>query len=335
MGHDQQGGKTGWTKVAALLVAVTAVVLVFQLTPLSVSNFTPEKIRVYVLGYGALAPAAFVVIYSLRAIILVLPVGVMSLAGGMIFGKWWGGLYVLVGATIGSCISFLIARYLGRSFVESRGWLKKGRMKTLDEGIEKHGLKFVLFVRLIPLFQYDAVNFGLGLTKVPFRVYALGTLIGMIPGGFINAFLGSSLDNVISFQFFLALGLFVLLMFIPAVYKRLKGARSPAAGGGTPRAGSARGECPDCGSKIGPVATLAGWDNWGRFVCPGCGSRMGFRAWLLAVLTLILLMVGVERFLHALLATGVSLWLSFSTASVLSLLAMFIVPMVWPFRAES
>lgn len=335
MGDDRQRRTTGWTKAAALLLTVTAVVLIFRFTPLSVSNFTPEKIRAYILGYGALAPVAFVVIYSLRAVILVLPVGVMSLAGGLIFGKYWGAFYVIIGATIGACISFLAARYFGRSFIESRGWLQKGRMKTLDEGIERHGLRFVLFVRLIPLFQYDAVNFGLGLTKVPFRVYALGTLIGMIPGGFITAFLGSSLDNVISPQFFLALGLFVLLMFIPATYKKLKAPRASRPDDEVSPSGSARGECPDCGSKTGPVATLVSWDNWGRFVCPGCGSMIAFRGWLLAVLTLMLLMVGVERVLHVLLVTDTPLWLSFIAASVLSLLAMFLVPMVWPFKVES
>jgi uncharacterized membrane protein YdjX (TVP38/TMEM64 family) len=337
MEHKQQGKRTAWMRVGILLLAVVAVVLVFRLTPLSVSNFTPERIRLYILSFGLMAPAVFVVVYSLRAVILVLPVGVMSLAGGLIFGQWWGALYIIIGATIGSCLSFLIARYFGRSFIESRGWLQKGRMKTLDEGIERNGFRFVIFTRLIPLFQYDAVNFGLGLTKVPFRQYAIGTLIGMIPGGFINAFLGSSLDNIISTQFFLALGLFVLLMFVPLIYKKVKdarGARAPVARVAH-EAKSTRGECPDCGGKIGPLASLVSWDNWGKFVCPGCGNTIGFRAWLLAVVTLMLLMVGVERLLHAFLVTDVSLWLSFSAAFILSLLVMFLVPMIWPFKAES
>jgi uncharacterized membrane protein YdjX (TVP38/TMEM64 family) len=337
MEQERKGPITGWMKVGILFLAVVAVFSIFRFTPLSVSNFTPEKIRLYILGFGTLAPVAFVVVYSLRAVILVLPVGVMSLAGGLIFGQWWGALYVIIGATIGSCISFLVARYFGRSFIESRGWLQKGRMKTLDEGIEKHGFRFILFVRLVPLFQYDAVNFGMGFTKVPFRTYALGTLVGMIPGGFVNAYLGSSLDNIISTQFFVALGLFVLLMFVPLIYKKAKGARAVKAGVEmTARdGGSKRGECPGCGSKIGPLATLVSWDNWGRFACPGCGSTIGFRAWLLAVTTLMLLMVGVERLLHMLLVTDVSLWLSFSAAFVLSLFVMFLVPMAWPFKAES
>ncbi|NIA31309.1 MAG: TVP38/TMEM64 family protein [Actinobacteria bacterium] len=158
----------------------------------------------------------------MRAVVLVIPVGVMSLAGGLAYGKWSGTLFILIGATLGSCLSFLIARYFGRRFIEQFEWLHKGKLKSFDEGSEKHGLKAILFVRLIPLFQYDAVNFGAGLSKMKFRDFALGSFIGMMPGGFINAMLGSSLENVISVQFFVALGLFLLLMFIPAIYKAIK-----------------------------------------------------------------------------------------------------------------
>ena len=138
------------------------------------------------------------------------------------FGKWFGTVYILIGATTGACLSFLIARFFGRIFIESFGWLHKGMIKSFYEGTEKLGFRMMLFVRLISLFQYDAVNFGAGLSKMKFRDYALASFIGMIPGGFINTMLGSSLDNIISVQFFVALGIFILLMFIPTFYKTIK-----------------------------------------------------------------------------------------------------------------
>jgi len=164
----------------------------------------------------------FIIIYALRGAILVLPVGVMSLAGGLAFGKWLGTIYILIGATLGASLSFEIARYFGRQFIESFSWLHKGKIKSFDDGIEKNGFRMMLFVRLIPLFQYDAVNFGSGLSKIKFRDFVLASFIGMIPGGFINAMLGSSLENIISVQFFAALGFFILLMFIPTIYKAIK-----------------------------------------------------------------------------------------------------------------
>ena len=164
----------------------------------------------------------FIAVYAARAVILVIPVGVMSLAGGLAFGKWWGTLLILVGATLGSCLSFVVARYFGRGFIESLEWLHKGRIKQFDDKAAENGFKLILFVRLVPLFQYDAVNFGGGLSKIRLRDFALASFIGMIPGGFINALLGSSLENVISVQFFAALGAFILLAFIPLIYKRIR-----------------------------------------------------------------------------------------------------------------
>ena len=320
-----------------LVLIVVAIFLLFQFTPLSISDFTPANVKNFILKYGIWAPIVFIVIYALRGAIVVIPVGVMSLAGGLAFGKWMGTVYILIGATLGSCLSFLIARYLGRSFIEGLGILKKSRLKSFDDGTEKHGLRLILFVRLIPLFQYDAVNFGAGLSKMKLRDYALGSFIGMIPGGFINAMLGSSLENIVSVQFFVALGLFILLMFIPAIYKLVKKKReagkieekkvSPPR---KEKPGS--GICPGCGGKISMLGVILGWERWGRFVCPGCGKQIEFRGWLLAVLVMVVAMVGVERLLHLLLLSEAPIWLSFILALKLALLVMFFIPMVWRYR---
>lgn len=212
-------------KLIILAVLVAAIISVFRFTALDIRQFTPSRIKEFILGFGVAAPIVFIIVYAARAVILVIPVGVMSLAGGLAFGKWWGTLLILVGATLGSCLSFLTARYFGRGFIESLGWLHRGRIKRFDDKAAENGFKLILFVRLVPLFQYDAVNFGGGLSKIKLRDFALASFIGMTPGGFINALLGSSLENIISLQFFLALGAFILLAFIPLLYKKIKKSR--------------------------------------------------------------------------------------------------------------
>jgi uncharacterized membrane protein YdjX (TVP38/TMEM64 family) len=211
-----------WKRISILALFILTIVLMFKFTPLSLSDFTPTKVKNFILNFGIWAPIVFITIYTLRGAILVIPVGVMSLAGGLAFGKWWGTVYILIGATLGASLSFVIARYFGRKFIESFEWLHKGKIKSFDEGIKKNGFRMMIFMRLIPLFQYDAVNFGGGLSKMKFRDFFLASLIGMAPGGFINAMLGSSLENIISVQFFAALGIFILLMFVPGIYKAIK-----------------------------------------------------------------------------------------------------------------
>jgi uncharacterized membrane protein YdjX (TVP38/TMEM64 family) len=209
-------------RLVALALLAVLIVALFEFTPLDVEQFTPTRIKEFILGFGSLAPIMFITIYAARAVVLVVPVGVMSLAGGLAFGKWWGTLLILVGATLGSCLSFAVARYFGRGFIESLEWLHRGRIKQFDDKAAENGFKLILFVRLVPLFQYDAVNFGGGLSKIRLRDFALASFIGMAPGGFINALLGSSLENIISVQFFAALGAFIMLAFIPLIYRRIK-----------------------------------------------------------------------------------------------------------------
>lgn len=220
-----------------ILAAVVLVILaVFRFTPLDaehIKKLKPAYVKEFLLGFGVLAPVLFVALYALRGVILIIPVGVMSWTGGLTFGLGWGTLLILIGATLGSCLSFLVARYFGRGFIESMKWFHKGRIKTFDEKAAEHGFKLILFVRLIPLFQYDAVNFGGGLSKVKLRDFALGSFIGMVPGAFINANIGASLENVMSVQFFVAIGAFLLLMLVPLIYRKIK--KSPGgetAGGG-------------------------------------------------------------------------------------------------------
>ncbi len=332
MTDTNQKKSNPFMKLAILLMIAVAIAGVFYLTPLSPKDFTPDKIKDFIQQFGILSPLIFVVIYSLRAVILVLPVGIMSLAGGLAFGQWLGWILILIGATLGSCFSFLIARYLGRGFIEERGWLNTGKIKAIDKGIEKHGLRYILFMRLIPLFQYDAVNFGAGLSKMKFRDYAFGSFIGMAPGGFINAMLGSSLDNIISVQFFVALGLFVLLMFIPALYKKLKSTR--AASADKDKVKKTKGKCPVCGQATGPIALILGWDRWGEFTCPECSARVRFCGWLLTALAIMLLFTGIERLVHWLWFSPLPLWLTFTIAFVLSVMIMMIIPRIWKFKSE-
>ncbi|MFC1561750.1 TVP38/TMEM64 family protein [candidate division KSB1 bacterium] len=212
-------------KLTLLALVVLGITALFYYTPLDLEDFSPERIQEFILGFGMFAPVAYLAIYTSRGIVVVIPVLVMSLLSGVVFGVWWGWLLNVLGATLNSCVSFLAARFFGRGFIESIPLLKSGKLKTFDEKAAEHGFKAVLFMRLVPLFQYDAVNFGWGLSKIKFRDYALASFIGMIPGGFITNFLGSSLDNWKSPQFFIAVGAFIALMFVPFIYKKIKNVR--------------------------------------------------------------------------------------------------------------
>jgi uncharacterized membrane protein YdjX (TVP38/TMEM64 family) len=73
------------------------------------------------------------------------------------------------------------------------------------------------------VFPFNALNYAAGVTALRTRDYVLGTAIGIIPGTFAYAALGSSLDDPTSPQFLAALGLIVLLAVLaPLINRRLR-----------------------------------------------------------------------------------------------------------------
>jgi uncharacterized membrane protein YdjX (TVP38/TMEM64 family) len=88
---------------------------------------------------------------------------------------------VSLASTIGASFSFLIARYFARDAIA--GWLsKREKFKKLDGMTEEHGAMVVAATRLIPIFPFNLLNYGFGLTKIPFRTYVFWSWLCMLPG---------------------------------------------------------------------------------------------------------------------------------------------------------
>ncbi|WP_164984930.1 TVP38/TMEM64 family protein [Ammoniphilus sp. CFH 90114] len=189
---------------------------VYLLRSLDAQLFQPAIIREYILSFGWIAPLVYIFLYTIRPLFF-FPAVILSLAGGLTFGPWWGTFFDLIGATLGSFLAFGAARKLGRETMEK--WTR-GRLGKLDIYMNEQGFKAILFLRLIPLVPFDAVNYGAGLTRIRFRDYALATPLGILPGAFAYNYLGASLHQVFSPMFFMAIALVIALMIIPAGYKR-------------------------------------------------------------------------------------------------------------------
>jgi uncharacterized membrane protein YdjX (TVP38/TMEM64 family) len=182
---------------------------------------TPQKIRDFVLSFGIWAPIAYITIYFLRTFIL-FSASVLSITGGLAFGPFWGTVYTVIGATISSCTAFLIVRWFGRGFMDSVCKSCGNAIEGLDDKIGDNGFWVVLFLRLVPIFPYEGINFAAGLSKIPFWQYALATFIGIIPGSFAFNYFGGSLINVKDPKIILAIVFVLLVTFTPTIYKIIK-----------------------------------------------------------------------------------------------------------------
>lgn len=204
-----------------LVAAVAAGLVVVAREAGIAERLTPERLREFVRAYGMGAPFVYMGLYTLRGVILVIPASVLSLAGGLAFGPALGTVYTVIGATGGAVLSYLLARWLGRGFVERVLKGRSGRFKAYDEGAARSGFSVVFVARLIPLIPFDVISFGAGLSGIPLGQFALGTLLGIIPGSFAYNFLGDSFTDVGSSQFILALLVFALIGSAPLVWRRV------------------------------------------------------------------------------------------------------------------
>jgi len=156
-----------------------------------------EMLTSYVETHLFLALAVFMTIYIV-IVALSLPGGaLLTVAGGFLFGWILGGASVVVSATLGAVILFLIARSsIGDVLAAKAGpWLEK-----LSQGFQDGAFNYLLFLRLVPAFPFWLVNLAPALLGVNLRTFVVATFIGIIPGTFAFAFLGSGLDSVIQAQ---------------------------------------------------------------------------------------------------------------------------------------
>jgi len=172
--------------------------------------------------------AGFIAVYVIQTALALPGAAIMTLAAGAFFGTVMGTVYANIGATIGATLSFLLARYLFRDTIQG----KFGpRLEVINSELERSGLHYLLFLRLVPIFPFFLINLAAGLTNIPFRTFFIGTMIGIIPAAFIYCNAGASLASLNSPREILSLrvlGSFALLglfTLVPIIYRKFRPGR--------------------------------------------------------------------------------------------------------------
>ncbi|MFZ5485350.1 MAG: VTT domain-containing protein [Pseudomonadota bacterium] len=187
-------------------------------------RFDAAGLQAWVDGAGPAGPLLFMALYAL-ATVLFLPGSVLTLAGGALFGPLWGTLWNLTGATLGAALAFLVARYLGADWVARRAG---PRLQSLNDGVSAEGWRFVAFVRLVPLFPFNLLNYALGLTRIPFLAYVLATWLFMLPGALAYTWLGHAGRAALAGgeglirNGLIALALVAAVAFLPRLVRKLR-----------------------------------------------------------------------------------------------------------------
>jgi uncharacterized membrane protein YdjX (TVP38/TMEM64 family) len=210
------------------------------------SRLSPGIVQLQIQSLGLWAPLAFIALFAL-ATVLFLPGALFGLAGGALFGPVWGSVWNLAGATLGATLAFFTARYVASDWVARRSG---GRLKGLIEGVEAEGWRFVAFVRLVPVFPFNLLNYALGLTRIHLSHYVLASLVAMIPGTVAYTWLGHAGREVAAgsetavHNVLLALGLLAVVAFLPRLVRRFRRVGPRWIDGHEVRAALDRGQSP-------------------------------------------------------------------------------------------
>lgn len=227
-------------RLLPLIVIVALIGLAFALDLDEYLSFEAlRQNREMLLGFVAdrplVAPLLFVVIYA-AAVALSLPGAlILTLAGGFMFGTAQATVLVVLGATIGACAIFLIARSaLGDVLRAKAGpWLAR-----MEAGFRENALSYLLVLRLVPIFPFWLVNLVPAFLGVPLRTFALATLVGIIPGSLVYSSVGAGLGAVFDQGGTPDLGIILkpeillpiiglaLLALLPVAHKWWKGSRA-------------------------------------------------------------------------------------------------------------
>lgn len=163
----------------ALLLPVLILGLVLVARSLDIGAYLVQ-FQAWVEELGPLGPVVFIGVYTV-AVVAAIPGSPLTVIAGGVFGAVMGIAVVSVGATLGASLAFLISRYLARDAVAE--WLsRKEAFRKLDAMTERRGAMIVALTRLVPLFPFNLLNYGFGLTRVPFWTYVGWSWLCMLPG---------------------------------------------------------------------------------------------------------------------------------------------------------
>ena len=211
------GKKAAVIRPLLFLLLIAAVIAVQYLHP--EQYLDQERLRQFGASHRVLLPLMYLAVWTVGP--LFLPGLPITLAGGVLFGPFWGVVYVAIGSTLGAALVFLVARYLARDWVAAK--LAGTRLVSLDEKVARQGWKIVAFTRLIPVFSFSLLNYAFGLTRISFWPYLAATFVFMLPSTIAYVYFSSNilgfLQGKISSGLIIGVILVVVVSLIPMIYK--------------------------------------------------------------------------------------------------------------------
>lgn len=175
------GARRPLFRVGIVILALLAAGLLWRLAPLE-GWADPEKLIASIAPYRD-SPIGLVLTLAIYVVgaILVLPVVALIAATALAFGPWLGFAYAFLGTLTSASLAYWVGRSLWRETVQR---LAGKRLDRLSRRLAERGILAVAVIRIVPIAPFTIVNLVAGSSRVGYRDYLLGTVLGMTPGIF-------------------------------------------------------------------------------------------------------------------------------------------------------
>ncbi|MBU5269615.1 TVP38/TMEM64 family protein [Coprococcus sp. MSK.21.13] len=188
------------------LIALVSLILVcFFITKklgIDLLNINVDNLSISIKKCGKYAFICFLIIFTLKPLMMILPAAVFSVVGGTIFGAVKGFTLNMIGFFLSGTIAFLIARNLGKETVDK---LLRGKCVELNNNLGKNGFKILFLLRLPPVLPYDPLSYACGLTKIKYKDFIYASLLGVVPETLCYSVMGQNIFKPNSLKFIIPL----------------------------------------------------------------------------------------------------------------------------------
>lgn len=188
--------------VGIFLGIILSVVYIF-IQNYSYTLTSPEELKELMTEFGRGGIIVFTLLQLLQVVIFFIPGEFLQAAGGYIYGVFWGSASSIVGILAGSFMVFILARKLGRPFLE--GFISGKNLKLFkailhtggESGKRNRGrvMLLVFFIYFIPGFPKDAIAYIAGITDMRLKDFLIASMIARIPGIVISTSFGAGIYN--------------------------------------------------------------------------------------------------------------------------------------------
>jgi len=203
--------------VTAAILVLLAVAAYIYFTRYFDTFHDPKKIKIAIMAYGDYSMVAFLVMQAMQVIVFFIPGEVVQIAGGYIFGTFYGSIYSLAGIMAGSVLAYGTSRLFGKPLIKKI--ISEKHLDFFERALSLGSINYVVFLLyLIPGIPKDVLAYICGISDIKFVNFMLCSILGRIPAIVVSAYFGAGLGKgqgiVLTF-----IAVFMVILFIIGVFK--------------------------------------------------------------------------------------------------------------------